>query len=341
MLVSCGHDENGNYHSGRAGDQTGREYLVCNWYVGHGWDCVLRHPDANLRDAIAAIATTIANGNKCGYDQYERLTLYNQLKAHNWGPSEIELCEADCSSSTAATIIAAGHCKGISAVTKINPALTTHNMKEALVAVGFKCLTDTKYRTSDKYLRRGDIVLSIAHHVVICISDGSGVKDDAATPSVSKTEYDKNIIGAYTVNVSPGSTLSMRTGASINCRMIAALSKGAKVQCHGYHVGEWYLVETNGKTGYVHSGYLNKTTTASTSSKVETAAEFDKNLAGTYTTNADLNLRIGPSQKKTIITTLPKGTKVQCYGYHTGKWYLIAAKGKTGFVSSQYLTKQS
>ena len=32
MISNCGHDENGRYSGGKAGDQTGTEWQVINWY---------------------------------------------------------------------------------------------------------------------------------------------------------------------------------------------------------------------------------------------------------------------------------------------------------------------
>ena len=43
MISNCGHDERGKYSGGKAGDQTGTEWQVINWY-NRPWKCVLRHP---------------------------------------------------------------------------------------------------------------------------------------------------------------------------------------------------------------------------------------------------------------------------------------------------------
>ena len=32
MISNCGHDENNRYSGGKAGDQTGTEWRVINWY---------------------------------------------------------------------------------------------------------------------------------------------------------------------------------------------------------------------------------------------------------------------------------------------------------------------
>lgn len=78
--------------------------------------------------------------------------------------------------------------------------------------------------------------------------------------------------------------------------------------------------------------------------KVESAKSKDSALAGTYeVTASSLHLRAGAGTKKTSITTLPKGKRVQCYGYYTEvsgtKWLLLSVDGKTGYSSSKYLKK--
>lgn len=91
--------------------------------------------------------------------------------------------------------------------------------------------------------------------------------------------------------------------------------------------------------------------TASTTEKkaVEAAKSLDKTLAGTYTVTAasGLNIRNGAGTGKSSLAILPKGTKVQNYGYYTLandiKWLYIQATLNgvkyTGFSSIQWLKK--
>lgn len=78
----------------------------------------------------------------------------------------------------------------------------------------------------------------------------------------------------------------------------------------------------------------------------EPAMSFDKNLTGTYavTPMVGLNVRKGAGMSKTLLTTLPWDTKVQCFGYYTEvngvKWFLIKTSKTEGFVNSQYLVKR-
>ncbi len=85
---------------------------------------------------------------------------------------------------------------------------------------------------------------------------------------------------------------------------------------------------------------------ASSSTKVEGAKDFDKSLAGTYKVTASaLNIRAGAGTGKKSLGTIPKGKTVQCYGYYTKvgstKWLYVAYNGITGFCSSQYLQEVS
>ena len=81
----------------------------------------------------------------------------------------------------------------------------------------------------------------------------------------------------------------------------------------------------------------------------EAARSKDKALAGTYTVTAGsgLHIRAGAGPNKASLAVLPKGTKVQNYGYYTDfngvAWLYVQATHKgtkyTGFCSGQYLSK--
>lgn len=202
-ISNCGHDENGRYSGGKAGDQTGTEYQVRSWY-NRPWKCVLRHPDADVGATLAKIAKAAAKNEKIGYDQSQRTTYHTQLKAAGWKPEKIKTkCEADCSSSTAANIIAAGHQMGIKKLQEINPNCTTSNLRAALKAVGFEVLTKSKYLTSDSYLMPGDILLNDGHHAAINLTLGPH-----AGPSTNSSSTKRTVpaLAAVPPNLRRGST---------------------------------------------------------------------------------------------------------------------------------------
>ncbi|MBQ2680443.1 MAG: hypothetical protein IJF97_00750 [Eggerthellaceae bacterium] len=178
MISSCGHDERNKYYGGVAGDQSGTEWYVRKWYKG-GWDEVFVHPDRAVREAIAKVSKQGALNPNIGYDQYQRLTFYDQLKKANWDASKIAVpCEADCSSSTAACVIAAGHIIGVPRIyNNVSEYAVTWNIGKMLVNAGFSRLTDAKYLTSDAYLPAGTIVNRSSQHVVITVSDGANAAE--------------------------------------------------------------------------------------------------------------------------------------------------------------------
>ena len=77
--------------------------------------------------------------------------------------------------------------------------------------------------------------------------------------------------------------------------------------------------------------------------EVMSAKSFDKNLAGTYiVTTEDLKLRIGANTKYDVLDSVPKNTKVRCYGYYTKEsdgtvWLYVVYNGQVGcFPNHRY-----
>ena len=177
-LSNCGHDENGRYAGGKAGDQTGTEYQIINWY-NRPWMCVLRFEDSKVASLIADMAEKAAKNDLIGYDQgtagntNDRYTFWQHLKASNYDPTQITVaCETDCSASTAAIIKGAGYRLNLPKLKAVSIYLTTYNMRKALKAAGATVLTDEKYLTSGDYLKAGDILLNDNHHVAIAVTSG-------------------------------------------------------------------------------------------------------------------------------------------------------------------------
>lgn len=187
MISNCGSDENKKYSGGKAGDQTGKEWYIRSWY-NHNWKCVIRFP-ADVREQLALNAEKAAKNNLIGYDQNERLTYYNHLKASDWDASKITVaCEADCSAGVSANIIAAGYKLGNDKLKNFNKSNTTSTLRSACKAVGAEILTDSKYLTSDAYLLRGDLILKDGSHVCTNISNGSkSTAQNAFIPTTTTT----------------------------------------------------------------------------------------------------------------------------------------------------------
>lgn len=190
MISNCGHDEHGRYSGGKAGDQTDQEWVVKSWY-SRPWRCVLRHPDSSVQNKIAELARKSAQNNLIGYDQGERYTYWQHLKASNYDPSQISVaCEADCSSGVAAIIKAVGYILGRNALKNVSIYAYTGNLRSILQNAGFQLLTESKYLTGDSYLLPGDVLLLDGHHTAINLDKGSNAGSSTpAKPPVSGDSY--------------------------------------------------------------------------------------------------------------------------------------------------------
>lgn len=368
-ISNSGSDENGKYHGGAAGDQTGGEWSLRPWY-SRPWSCVLRYEkDIRVGQKLAELGCAAALNDKIGYDQYQRDTYWNQLKSSGYDPSRITVaCESDCSAGVIANTRAVGNLLGIPALANVN-ASYTGNMRSGFKAAGFTVLTDAKYTNGCSYLLPGDILLYDAAHTATNITIGCNVRDNGgpvaapsqqspSTPSgIGKDEKWKGVV---TVN-----GLNVRTwaGTENGTCSFSPLNTGCKVSvCDSRKASDssvWYYIKYNGKYGFVHSKYVapdsapnpsqskpsNSTPTKKTA--YESAKSFSKQLAGTYKTTADLNIRAGAGTDKPAMVVIPKGTAVQNYGYYTNakgiKWlYVQFTYGNvtyTGFGCGTYLRR--
>ena len=210
-ISNSGSDERGNYKGGAAGDNTGREWQIRDWY-NRPWNCVLRHPDPEVRACIADLATKAANNNKIGYDQYQRQTYWNELQKVNYDPSKITVaCEADCSAGVIANIKAAGHILNRPELQNIT-CTYTGNMRAGLKAAGFACLTDSKYLTSSAFLVAGDVLLNDKHHTATAVtngvSSGTGEITASAMPLIKRGSKGAAVLQLQKILNSKGNKLS-------------------------------------------------------------------------------------------------------------------------------------
>ena len=193
LISNCGSNEFGKAPGGKAGDQTGGEWKIKEWY-NRPWDCVLRHQNANVRNLIASMAKAAAENDNIGYGQDTRYTFWEQLQAKGYDPAKIsKACDADCSSGVAAIVKAVGYRLNISKLKYVSIYLFTGNMKEGLRNAGFEVLTGSKYVMGTDYLLPGDILLNEAHHT--CIALGKGSK------AVSSTQANAGKVGSCTVEL--------------------------------------------------------------------------------------------------------------------------------------------
>lgn len=183
MAVRIGHasgDENRKIKGGAAGDQTAKEVCIRTWYKhSKGW-VVLRCIDPQRRLLIAEAMERACANPDIGYDQWQRDTLFNNVKDKGFDPAQTtKKVETDCSALVRVCIAyahgedVAGNIRTIS-----EPAMLT---KTGL----FKKFTSDKYTASSNYLMRGDILCTpVSGHTVVVLDNGAKV---TTTPAANTT----------------------------------------------------------------------------------------------------------------------------------------------------------
>ncbi|WP_052737856.1 SH3 domain-containing protein, partial [Bacillus sp. SA1-12] len=143
------------------------------------------------------------------------------------------------------------------------------------------------------------------------------------------------------VNVEIGSSLNMRNSASNNSSIIVKLPRGLEVSVYSEANG-WSQIKAYGKMGYVSSQYLS--TNKEDAEQAGNSSDQDENTPDKVSEKyvnvmfgSTLNMRSEASSNSSIITKLARGTIAFVYSEEKN-WAKVSANGKTGYVSSQYLT---
>lgn len=170
MAVKIGHasiSENRNAGwdgKAKAGDQTGKEVCIRDWYP-NSWHTILRAKNPIVAQAMAKICEDGCKNNHIGYDQSQRNTAYTEAKRVNYDLSRIITnCETDCSAFMTLCAI----CAGITELEYKGNAPTTSNMVMMFSKTGkFEVITGSGITNSDKYLKRGDILVKNGHTAMV------------------------------------------------------------------------------------------------------------------------------------------------------------------------------
>ena len=346
-ISNSGYDENRKYKGGKAGDQTGHEWKIINWY-NRPWTCILRYPDKKVRELIAEYSIQAANNNKIGYDQSDRTTYWKALQKYNYVPADVKTaCEADCSAGVIANVRAVGYTLGIAKLKNIQ-ASYTGNMRAGFKAAGFEVLTDSKYLKDSSYLVPGDILLYDHHHTATNICIGAKVK---------YTPYKEEEV-VETTGKNETSTPTKEIQTMLN-----------KVGDYGLKVDNKYgpittaaVKDFQKKNDLTVTGNVNTATLSKLKTLYKAAEKTDLivpiNTTGNYndtpkfkgTITTLLNIRKEPkvASNNNLVSypTLPAGTEVGiCDAVRDSKgdvWYYIKITGskgtKYGFASSKYIT---
>lgn len=326
MGILLGHASRNEYkkaNGGKPGDQDKKEVCLRTWYSPSSkWDYVLRPNTNEIAEKSAKFVEDVCKNDKIGYDQQGstetqgRNSLYKQAKKVKFDASKIKTaCECDCSSLMHTAALAAG-----ANIPYGSNGLTTRTMVDGFRQSGdYTVLADEKYLTSDKYLRRGDILVNEGHHTVMVLEDGAeaydGKFEDKFVPYVAKT----------TANLNLRSTPS----SLYRTNVIIALPKDTYVSVIDYSVGVWCKVQCiaydKEYTGYVSQKYLE-------------TIDISKNEKRQVTAWG-LNARDGQGTTHHKVFTMKKGDLFTIIT--KDKWGLILHDNKLGYanVSNAYSKK--
>ena len=147
-----------------------------------------------------------------------------------------------------------------------------------------------------------------------------------------------------------GSSLNMRSGPGTGYSILASIPGSATLTLLSLENG-WYKTTYNGKTGYVSSDYVKLTVAAQNEQPAAPSDEPDSRSADASdeqdsatlgigapnTGSSSLNLRSGPGTGYSVLTSIPGSATLTLLSLENG-WYKTSYNGKTGYVSSEYIT---
>lgn len=223
-------DEYGKAHGGAAGDQKqGREVSTQEWYKhAKGWR-VFRAKDPAHAAIIARIMRWACNSALIGYDQYQRNTLYNELKKTGFSgePKLSKPVETDCSALVRVCLAFCG--------IDVPADFYTGNMAAVMLATGmFVELTGSKYTDQEDYLAVGDVLVTKTKgHTVMVLTDGPKHKQiNVPTGPVVKK-------GSWNVRKGPGTGYDSLGTVHGGDRLVTVDSDG------------WQAISWNGSIAYI------------------------------------------------------------------------------------------
>lgn len=237
IIGSARIDENGKAKGGKAGDQTGKEVSTQKWYKHAKVWRVFRAKDEVIAEKIAEDMQWACDNKNIGYDQGQRLTLYDIAKEVNFNCSKVtKKCETDCSALVRVCCAYAG---------VMLPNFRTPTEPKALLDSGyFTEMIGKKYSDSSDYLKRGDIlVTSTQGHTVVVLTNGDKVKPEP------KPDPKEVIVtgGSVYVRTAP----NKETG-----KELGIVHRGDILPYQGVtSSGGWYLVIYENQNGWISGKY--------------------------------------------------------------------------------------
>ena len=131
------------------------------------------------------------------------------------------------------------------------------------------------------------------------------------------------VAAADTTGTITADALRVRSQASTDSEVLGLLNQGTQVTLTGEE-GDWYTINYNGSTAYIHKDYVKTAQAAESATKT-----------GTVTADA-LIIRADASTESDILGLLYEGTEVELTG-EEGDWYTIDFDGGCAYLHKDYI----
>ena len=330
MSVKIGHargtenGDNGKNGKAVAGDQTGKEVSISNWY-NKPWTAVFRPKDPADAEKIAIACEKGCANDMIGYDQSQRKTLYDEAIKVGFDLSKITTpCETDCSAFVAVCVNAAG--------IRVAKGMYTGNELSVLKATGkFYIYETSEYCRSESRLKRGDILLGTGHTAMVLSNGKDADRKEEDIPAPGRQD---EVIGIATAKGS----VHIRNKATSLSTSLGIVKKGTKLKVLEVLSNGWYRIEWGGEdafTSNVGGKYYDYVANGSEPDKEPEKDVVKFKLIGKYNLRKTPGSVNKPSGDK--ITSVPKGTIVEGDGSFekvgTKKWYLVMYQSHEGYIS--------
>lgn len=305
-------DENGKAHGGSAGDNNGKEVSTQNWYKhSKGWR-VLRAKDPIVAEKIAKCMRAACNNNYIGYDQYQRLTLYNAAESLGFDCSKVsKKVETDCSALVRVCLAFAG--------IKVGNFRTTNQAKIMLASGAFIEMTGAKYTDGSAYLKTGDVLVTKTQgHTVVVLTDGPKAEATGTDTAVPEPSLRKGDAGTQVQKLQ-----KLLNACGYDCGKVDGdFGPNTETAVKAFQAAKG--LEVDGVYGQKTHAALFALYTATKKKVVRV-------------TGGTVNIRSKSSKTGKILGSVKKGTELEYAGETaTNGWHKIIHNGQKAWISGAY-----
>lgn len=134
------------------------------------------------------------------------------------------------------------------------------------------------------------------------------------------------------------SSLNIRSGPSTSYSVIGSLAQNSTVTVTHTN-GVWRKIQRGGANAYVHSAYIDKTTTGSPGTPAIPPSDYNVSDYNAVVTASSLSVRLGPGTQYTRVGTVYRN-RVLRVTHHNGSWARVTWSGNSrAYVHRNYIRR--